>query len=185
MIKKEDAQINIDETISIELHHIDSDTQAHLLHISKFLRKHPEIVSISYPSAELLIAEKNTKVQNAAIKRIGAEIIRRRDVSAREFRLQYRKVTESQVRKILHEERIKENPNIKTQKLQNAEISIECPFCKKDITYKKSARNNILSFRATEVVDDTITRLSKAFNVSRSYLVSELIKVERKYGKNL
>lgn len=185
MTKKEDAQIDIDRTTAIELYYIDLDTQTHLLSISKFLRKHPEIVSISYPSAELLIAEKDTKVQNAAIKRIAVEIIQRGNVSAREFRLQYRKVTESQVRKILHEERIKENPNIKTQKLQNAEITLKCPWCKKDIVYKKSVRDNILSFRVTEVVDDAVTRLAKAFNVSRSYFVQELLKVERKYGKNL
>jgi hypothetical protein len=185
MIKKEDAQIDIDRTTAIVLHNIDPDTRTRLVRVSDFLQKHLELAGISYVSVELLIAEKNINVRNAAIKRISAEIMRRRDVSARKFRLQYRKVTESQVRKILHEERIKENPNIKTRKLQNAEITLECPFCKKNITYKKSARNNILSFRATEVTDDTVTQLSKAFNVSRSYFVQELLKVERKYGKNL
>jgi hypothetical protein len=185
MIKKEDTQLDIDRTTPIELHNIDPDTQTRLVRISDFLQKHHELAGISYASAELLIAEKNTKIRNAAIKRIATEIIRRRDVSAREFRLQYREVTDSQVRKILHEERIKENPNTKTQKLKNAEIVLECPFCKKSIEYKKSARNNILSFRTTETVDDAITQLSKAFNVSRSYFVQELLKVERKYGKNL
>lgn len=183
MIKKEDTQIDIDRTIAIELHNIDRDTQMRLVQISNFFQRHPEIVSISYPSAELLIAEKNTNVQRAAIKTIAAEILRRREVDVRGFRLLYREVTVNQVRKIIHAERIKENPNSKTRKPKNAEMTLECPFCKNSIEYKKFVRNNILSFRTTEEIDDAITFLSKKCNVSRSLLVYELLNVERKYGK--
>jgi hypothetical protein len=185
MIKKEDTDSNIDRATPIELHHIDLDTQTRLLRVSDFLQKHSELVGISYFSVELLIAEKNPKVRNAAIKRIAAEILRRGDTNAKGFRVLYRKVTENHVRKILHAERLKEPQNAKTQKPQNAEIILKCPSCKKSTTYEKSVRNNVISFRATEAVDDTLTQLAKAFDVSRSYLVHELLKVDRRHGRSL
>lgn len=165
-----------------ELYLLDPETQAHQLRISNFLLKYPELAGISYASADLLIAEKNLKIQKAAIKCIAAEIQRRGNVDAVGFRFTYRKVTENQVRQILHIERLKEVPNHKTQKPQNAEIILECPFCKKEITYKRVTRDNVVSFRTTETIDDAITHLAKECDISRSRLLSELLFIERRFG---
>jgi hypothetical protein len=166
-----------------ELYNLDAETQVHQLCISNFLLTYPELTGISYASADLIIAEKNIKIQKAAIKRVAAEIQRRSDVDAVGFRFTYRKVTENQVRQILHVERLKENPNVKVLKPQNAEIALKCPFCNKDISYKRITRDNVVSFRATEATDDAITHLAKECNISRSRLLAELLFIERRFGE--
>jgi hypothetical protein len=177
--------INAHKQTVEELYNLDAETQAHQLRISNFLLTYPELTGISYASADLIIAEKNIKIQKAAIKRVAAEIQRRSNVDAVGFRFTYRKVTENQVRRVLHVERLKENPNVKVRKPQNAEIVLKCPHCKKNISYKKTVRNEILAFRTTEVVDDALTQLSEKCNISKSLLVSELLKVGRRYGKEI
>jgi hypothetical protein len=174
--------INAHKQAVEELYNLDAETQAHQLCISNFLLTYPELTGISYASADLIIAEKNIKIQKAVIKRVAAEIQRRGNVDAVSFQLTYRKVTENQVRQILHVERLKENPNVKVQKSQNAEILIECPFCKKEIAYKRITRDNVVSFRATEATDDAITHLAKECNISRSRLLAELLFIERRFG---
>lgn len=165
-----------------ELSRLDPETQAHQLRISNFFLKHRELIGISYASADLIIAEKDVRVANAAMKIVAAEMVHRGDVTAVGFRFIHRKVTENQVRQILHTERLKETPNIKTQKPQNAEIILKCPHCKKEIQYKRITRDNVVAFRVTEKTDDAIEYLSTQCSVSRSFLIDQLLKIEKRFS---
>lgn len=172
------------EVIS-KLYLLDRDTQEHQLGISIFLLKHPELAGISYASAELLIAEKDRHVANAAINAIAVEIQRRSDVDAPGYRIKYARVTENQVRQILHAKRLKEDPNRKTQKLQNAEISLKCPKCNEEVSFKRITREKVVGFRTTETIDDAIDFISRECNVSRSFFVEKLLKLEKRFGSTI
>lgn len=165
-----------------ELYFLDPETQMHQLRTANFFLKHPELVGISYASADLIIAEKDVRVANAAMKIVATEIVCRSDVTAAGFRFTYRKVTENQVRQILHTERLKVNPDTKTVKPGNAEIMLKCPKCNEEVPFKRITRDNVISFRATEPTEDAITHLANVCNISRSRLISELLFIERRFG---
>jgi hypothetical protein len=185
MNKVEADTMKAHKEIISELYLLDPDTQEYQLGISNFLLKHPKLAGISYASAELLIAEKDSRVVNAAINAIAAEIQRRSDVDAPGYRIKYARVTENQVRRILHAERLKEDPKHKTQKSKNAEIVFECPKCNEEVSVKRITRDKVVAFRATETIDDAIDSRSRECGVSRSFFVEKLLKLEKRFGSSI
>ena len=181
----ENAQMEAHKDVLTRLYELDSVTQEFQFRVSAFFVKHPEISGISYTSAAIIMNEKDAHVRAVTIKRVAEEIKRRRNVDATGFRFVYRNVTENQVRRILHEERVKESPDISSNKKRNDEIALECPNCKKIMVYKKAPRNNVVSFRTTEKVDDAISYLARKSGMSRSILVQELIYIDRRFGSEL
>jgi len=70
---------------------------------------------------------------------------------------------------------------IKQKEAKDKEVLYTCPLCQGLITVTLSKRDKIVSLRATEAADDAYAYLAKRFDISRSFLLSELIAIESKF----
>jgi len=166
----------------------DPETQRQNLRIAKFFKVYPTIVGLAYEAADVLRMEKNPKVQRIAIDCVAAEIKRRADTDSPNYSIIRRRVTEDQVREILKEQRIlidgshlQREKLIKRKEAKDKEVLYTCPICQGLITVTLSKRDKIVSLRATEDADDAYAYLAKRFDVSRSFLLSELLAIESKF----
>jgi hypothetical protein len=174
--------INTHKTVIEELYELDPETQAHQLRISNFLLKYRELTGISYASAETIMKEKDPYIHAAAIKTIAAEIKRRKDVDAPGYRITYACMTINQVQRILNNEKQKRNPIRKEVKVQKRTVQLKCPHCKKVGSFEEVKRDKVIGFRTTETIDDAIDFISRECNVSRSFFVEKLLKLEKRFG---
>jgi hypothetical protein len=166
----------------------DTETQRVQKLIAEFFDVYPRILGLAYESANVLRMEKNLKVQRIAIDRVAAEIKRRADTDSPNYSISRRRVTEDQVRGILKEQRILiEGASLQREKLEkekeakDKEVLYTCPLCHGLITVALSKRDKIVSLRTTAEADDAYAYLAKQFDVSRSFLLSELIAIEAKF----
>jgi hypothetical protein len=174
-----------------ELCEHDPETQRQNLLIAKFFEVHPTIVGLAYEAADILRMEKNLKIQKVAIDAVAKEINRRADINSPNYSISRRRVTADQVRDILNEAQITiVGTHLQREKLlkkqteketEDKEVLYTCPLCKKLITITLSKRDKIVSLRATEDADDAYSYLAKRFDISRSFLLSELVALESKF----
>ena len=168
-------------------------TQQRNLKIAKFFGVYPQICGLSYDAADILRKEKNLKIQQAAIGATATEIKRRSNIDPSTYSISRRHVTAGQVHEILNEARVSvEGTHLQREKLikkqeqeghEDKEVQYTCPLCNGLITIELSKRDKIVSLRATEDADDAYTYLAKQFDVSRSFLLSELLALESKFPK--
>ena len=177
-------RIRTHQEVIAELNVLSPEVEAYQLRISRFILNHRELVGLSYPGVEILMKEKEQDTRRKAIKMVGEELQARRDPNSSNYRLMYRKITESRVRKILLMCR---SPSEKDKQVRDkkALIKLICPYCKKDIEGIPEKKSEVVSFRGTETEDKPITYLAARCGVSRSFLINELITLERKYGCSL
>lgn len=171
-----------------ELCEHDPETQRLNKLIAQFYKDYPQIYGLSYTGANVLRMEKNVKIQQAAIHAVAEEIAARPKAGSDNYSLTRRRVTEDQVRGILKGQRIlHEGTDIQREKLEkekeakDKEVLYTCPLCQGLITVTVSKRDKIVSLRATEAADDAYAYLAKQFDVSRSFLLSELLAIESKF----
>jgi hypothetical protein len=122
---------------------------------------------------------------------VAAEIKRRANVDSPNYSISRRRVTADKVREILNEARITiGGTHLQCEKLlkkqaqkgtEDKEVLYTCPICQGLITIRLSKRDKIVSLRATEDADDAYAYLAKRFDVSRSFLLSELLALESKF----
>jgi len=170
---------------------LDPETQAWERRVAYFFKANPKIVGLSYTAADVLRLEKNLKIRNAAISIIHEEIGVHRNIESNNYSLIRRKVSAERVRGIVNEQRILiEGTDIQREKLvkqkaeevvKDKEVLYTCPLCQGLITVTLSKRDKIVSLRATEAADDAYAYLAKRFDVSRSFLLSELLTIESKF----
>lgn len=171
----------------------DPETQRLQMHIAQFFKVYPKIFGLSYGAADVLRKEKNLRIQRAAIDTTAIEIKRRANIDSPTYSISRRRVTADQVREILNEARVSvEGTHLQREKLikkqeqrghEEKEAQYTCPLCNGLITIELSKRDKIVSLRATEDADDAYTYLAKQFDVSRSFLLSELLALESKFPK--
>lgn len=182
MVSNEAVQrICTHQDIIAELNLVSPIIEAHQMKISQFILKNPVLYGISYPAAEILMNEEDPHVCHKAVGIIGKEIQKRRDPNSKGYRLVYRRISESRVRKILIECRPqtkKEAPVV----TNNIPIEIVCPHCNREIRCVQENRGNVVGFRVTEIEDNAIEYLAKRCGVSQSLLINALLVIERRYG---
>ena len=156
--------------------------------IAEFFHDYPRIRGLAYEAADVLRMEKNVKIQQAAIHAVAEEIAARPKAGSDNYSITRRRVTEGRVRELLKEQRIIINgTDIQREKLEkekeakDKEVLYTCPICQGLITVTLSKRDKIVSLRATEDADDAYAYLAKQFDVSRSFLLSELLAIESKF----
>ena len=169
----------------------DPETQRLQMHIAKFFKVYPKIFGLSYGAADILRKEKNLKIQQIAIDSTASEIKRRADTESPNYSISRRRVTADQVREILNETRISiDGTHLQREKLikkqeqrahEEKEVQYTCPLCQGLITIQLSKRDKIVSLRVTEDADDAYAYLAKRFDVSRSFLLSELLAIQSKF----
>ena len=166
----------------------DPETQRRQKKIAEFFHDYPRIRGLAYEAADVLRMEKNVKIQQAAIHAVAEEIAARPKAGSDNYSITRRRVTEDQVREILKEQRIlidgshlQREKLIKRKEAKDKEVLYTCPLCKGLITVTLSKRDKIVSLRATEAADDAYAYLAKQFDVSRSFLLSELLTIESKF----
>lgn len=174
-----------------ELCEHDPETQRQQMLIAKFFKVYPEIQGLSYSGAEVLRKEKNLKIQRIAIDASATEIKRRADIQSPTHSISRRRVTADRVREILNDAHIcVEGTHLQKEKLEkrkeeqqtkSKEVLYTCPLCQGLITLTLSKRDKIVSLRATEDADDAYAYLAKQFDVSRSFLLSELLAIQSKF----
>ena len=171
-----------------ELCEHDPETQRLNRLIAQFYNDYPQIYGLSYTGANVLRTEKNIKIQQAAIHAVAEEIQARPKAGSDNYSITRRRVTEDQVREILKEQRIlidgsplQREKLIKRKEVTDKEVLYTCPICQGLITVTLSKRDNIVSLRTTEAADDAYAYLAKRFDVSRSFLLSELLAIESKF----
>ena len=151
----------------LELYDKDPDTQREQLKIAQFLIAHPMLDGLSYQAADILRKEKDEKIRNITIKRVGEEIAKRKDVHSKKFRAVYMKVSQNRVKKILTEVR---------------ESVLNLPKREKPIKSQRETRDNVVSLRTTVTEEDAIKHLAKWCGVSVSSMIEELLIIENRYG---
>ena len=169
----------------------DPDTQRHNMRISEFFDVYPQILGLSYDAAEILRKEKNLKIQRITIDTVAAEIKRRANIDSPNYSISRRRVTADQVRETLNEAHISvEGTRLQREKLKKRkeaedtkgkEVLYTCPLCHGLIAIDLSKRDKIVSLRITEEADDAYAYLAKQFDVSRSFLLSELVAIQSKF----
>jgi hypothetical protein len=174
-----------------ELCEHDPETQRQQMETAKFYKVYPEIIGLAYSAAEVLRREKNLNIREPAIATVATEIKRRANIDSPAYSISRRRVTADQVREILNEARITaEGTHLQREKLlkKQAQKEIEakdvqytCPLCQGLITVQLSKRDKIVSLRATPEADDAYAYLAKRFDVSRSFLLSELLAIQSKF----
>lgn len=174
-----------------ELCEHDPETQRQQMETAKFYKVYPEIIGLAYSAADILRKEKNLKIQKVAIDAVAKEINRRADIASPNYSISRRRVTADQVRGILGEAQITiAGTHLQREKLlkkqteketKDKEVLYTCPLCQKLITVTLSKRDKIVSLRATEDADDAYSYLAKRFDISRSFLLSELVALESKF----
>jgi hypothetical protein len=171
-----------------ELCEHDPETQRLNRLIAEFYKVYPQIYGLSFTGANVLRLEKNLKIQKAAINAVAEEIVNRPKVGDGAYSITRRRVTADQVRGILKEQRILiEGTDIqrvnlvKRKEEKDKDMLYTCPLCKGLITVTLSKRDKIVSLRTTAEADDAYAYLAKQFDVSRSFLLSELIAIQSKF----
>jgi hypothetical protein len=182
MVNKEaEERIRTHQDIIAELNLVSPAIEAHQMKISRFILRNPMLYGISYPAAEILMNEHDPQVCQKAVGIIGKEIQKRHDPNSKSYRLVYRRISESRVRKILIECR----PQTKKEApagVNSIPIEIACPHCGREIQCVQENRGNVVGFRVTEIEDNAIEYLAKRCGVSQSYLINALLVVEKRYG---
>lgn len=182
MINNEAVQrISTHQDIIAELNLVSPAIEAHQMKISRFILKNPVLYGISYPAAEILMNEQDPDVCQKAVEITGKEIQKRHNPNSKGYRLVYRRISESRVRKIL----IRCRPQTKKKPpagINSVPIEIVCPHCNKEIQCVQENRGNVVGFRVTEIEDNAIEYLAKKCGVSQSYLINALLVIERRYG---
>ena len=174
-----------------ELCHHDPETQRYQMLTAEFFKVYPRILGLSYEAANVLRIEKNLRIRHDAIDLVAEEIAKRPKPGSDGYSISRRRVTEDKVREILNEVRITvDGTHLQREKLlkkqteketKDKEVLYTCPLCQKLITVTLSKRDKIVSLRATEDADDAYNYLAKRFDISRSFLLSELIALESKF----
>jgi hypothetical protein len=167
------------------------DTYAEIQKVIDFYGVYPEISDLSVWAVRPLVREHNKKIQIAAVKAVQTEMKRRSDIHSSDFSIARVALTGDQVREILNEAHINvEGTHLQREKLlkkqteketKDKEVLYTCPLCQKLITIQLSKRDKIVSLRATEDADDAYSYLAKRFDISRSFLLSELVALESKF----
>lgn len=178
-------RIQMHQDVIAELNVLSPEVEAYNMRIGQFVLKNPRLAGLPYSGVEILMTEKDSEVAYRAIKVVSEELRTRRDPDTPGYRLKYRVLTDSRVRKIILECRpSKETTEIRSKPNQIA-INVRCPNCEAQIRYVPEKRGEVVSFRATQITDNAISYLSTALGISRSLLVNALLKVEQKNGRSL
>ena len=165
--------INVENKIKVhqenikKLYALSPSTVTHQASITQFLLTHPDVVGISYLSAEILMNEGNPVIQKEAIQRISKKLKIRRNVNAPNFCITRCCISENQIRKILLD--IKKENTPKTD-VKNNKLS------------KNNTRSKVVSFRATGKEQDAIGYLANEAGISKSLLIDVLLKISNRYG---
>ena len=154
----------------LELYDKDPDTQRDQLKIAQFLIAYPVLNGLSYEAASILQKEKDEKIRNIAIKRVGEEIAKRKDVHSKKFRAVYMKVSVNRVKKMLNEVR---------------ESVLNLPKRENPIKSQRETRDKVVSLRTTVKEEDAIDYLAGISGLSRSTLIEELLNIDRRFGSFL
>lgn len=167
------------------------DTYDEIQKVIDFYEVYPEISDLSIWAVRPLVRERDKEIQKASIKAVQTEMRRRADIHSSDFSIARVALTGEQVREILNETRINvDGTNLQQEKLakrqaeketKDKEVLYTCPLCQGLITIQLSKRDKIVSLRATEDADDAYAYLAKRFDVSRSFLLSEILTLESKF----
>ena len=174
-----------------DLCHHDPETQRYQMLTAEFFKVYPRILGLSYEAANVLRIEKNLRIRHDAIDLVAEKIAKRPKPGDAGYSISRRRVTEDQVREILKEVRINvKGTHLQREKLlkkkakketEDKEVQYTCPLCQGLITIQLSKRDKIVSLRVTEDADDAYAYLAKRFDVSRSFLLSELLAIQSKF----
>ena len=169
----------------LELYDKDPDTQREQLKIAQFLMAYPMLNGLSYQAADILRKEKDEKIRNIAIKRVGEEIAKRKDVHSKKFRAVYMKVSQNRVKKILTEVRESVFPLPKRKNPSKTWTELKCPSCGEPLKYTPETRSNVVSLRTTESEENAIEYLANITGLSKSSLIEALLKINLKFGRSI
>jgi ferredoxin len=167
------------------LYELDSETAECQFMIGQFLLAHPKLAGLTYSAADILRMEPDRKVRAAAIKIAEEEMIKRRDVTSPAFRLNRRRLSENQIKKILQKIHFDKTPSNDLAVSPITKRASKCVHCQNCISKTSCTREEVVSFRATECTEDAISYLAQRCMVSRSYLISELLIIKNRFGDAL
>jgi hypothetical protein len=165
-----------------ELYLLDSETAESQFLIAQFILKHPKLAGLAYPAADILRKEQDKAVGAVAVRTVEEEMVKRRDATSPTFNLSRRRLSENQIKKIIHQLRADEKPSRDSTFSPTPKKLLECPHCHNSIPNNTETRKEVVSFRTTENTEDAISYLAQQYGVSRSHLVNELLTVKRRFG---
>jgi hypothetical protein len=175
-------QLDAHKRVLEELYLLDTETAECQFKIARFLLAHPKLAGITHPAADILRREQDTTVRAAAIEKAEEEMIKRSDVTSPTFRLSRRRLSENQIKKILHQLHSDKKPPADSAFSPTLKRAVKCPHCHNYVSSSADTRKKVVSFRTTEDAEDAIGYLAHQFGVSRSHLVNELLTVKRRFG---
>lgn len=175
-------RISTHQDIIAKLNRLSPEVEAYQMRISQFILKNPGLAGLPYSGCEILMKEKDPHVCYKAIKVIREELRTRRDPETPGYRFKYRVITDSRVMKILLECRPKTENNKLPTKTKTTPIDVVCPYCNREIRYIPEKRGEVVAFRGTVITDDVVEHLAEKCDVSRSFLINELLNIEHKFS---